>query len=254
MNFFVSIRSELLKAKRTSTLYLCLIAAAFLPVTFLLETSFDALEPETIKNPWNAFFMDGLRGFCFIILPAYVILSCTLLLQIEYRYHTWKQVLVSPQPKAQLFLSKFLVIHFFILLLLVVFTLLMLISAGIVQLVHPDLLVLTGKADWSLYFTTIAYAYVTILGISAIQYWLSMRFKNFIAPIGIGLALWLVGGMLLFEMKWEHADKFPFSYPILHLFPVLKSGTTFWAWGSFGYLALFMVLGFMDFKRKEVKA
>jgi hypothetical protein len=254
MSLFLSIRSELLKAKRTATLYLCILAAAFIPAIFFLEFCVGTLEPDTLKNPWGAFFLGGAQGLSFFILPAYVILSCTLLPQIEYRYNTWKQAMVAPQPKAQLFLSKFLVMHLFILLLLVLFTGLMLITAGLAQLLRPEVLLFSSASDWPKYINTIGYAYVTILGISAVQFWLSMRLKNFIAPIGIGFALWLTTGILMFEMKWQHADKLPFSYPILHVYPATELSTTILGWSSFGYAILFVVLGFMDFRKKIVKA
>jgi hypothetical protein len=59
--------------------------------------------------------------------------------------------------------------------------------------------------------------YLAIPGISAFQLWLGTQFRNFIAPIGIGFALWLL------------------------------------ALCSLGYAALFAVLGYLDFKRKVIK-
>ena len=254
MNLLISLRSELLKTKRTASIYLCLIAAGIIPVTFFLEHSMGNLSPETLQNPWPAFFMQGIWVICFGILPMYVILAATLLPQLEYRNNTWKQVLVSPQSKAILFISKFIVIHLYILMLLSTFIILMLSAGGLGQLIRPDVVLFSDKSNWSKFFNTAINTYIAILGISAFQFWLGIRFKNFVAPIGIGFALWMLTLLLLFDFKWEHADKIPYSYPILNVFPVIKTNTTFVHWSSFGYALIFLVLGFLNFKKRTIKA
>jgi lantibiotic transport system permease protein len=254
MNLLISLRSELLKTKRTVSLYLCGIAAALIPTIFLLDFSFETLEPETLKDPWNAFFIGGLSGFSFIILPMYVILTCTLLPQLEYRNNTWKQVLVSPQPKFYFFISKFLTIHFFILLLLLFFTLLMLSTAGVAQLIRPDVVLYSDKSNWNKFFNKMGNVYLSILALSAIQFWMGTKFKNFIVPVGVGFALWMLGTILLFEFKWVHADMFPYTFPTLNVFPANKISNSMIGWYSFGYMVLFVGLGYWDFSRKRIKA
>ena len=254
MQLLLSLRSELLKTKRTATLYLCLIASAVIPFVFLLETCIGTLEPETLQDPWKAFFMGGLSGMGFIILPMYVILISTLLPQIEYRNNTWKQVLVSPQRQSQLFLAKFLVSHIYILLLLVLFTLLMFIAGGLSQLILSEVSFFSAKSNWIKFFTRLGNLYTGILAISAIQFWLGTRLKNFIGPIGIGFALWMLASALLFEFKWTHVDKFPFSYPVLNIFPTAGSDKVMLAWSSLGYAVFFVIVGYLDFRGKIIKA
>jgi lantibiotic transport system permease protein len=254
MNLLVSLRSELLKTRRTASLYLCALTAGALPFIFLLDMCFGTLERDTLQYPWKAFFMHGLMGLCFVILPLYTIMVSTLLQQIEYRNGTWKQVLAAPQPKGRLYMAKFLVLQFYILLMLCSFILLMLASAGVAQLLRPDVVLFSQRSDWRQFFTTAGTTYTAILGISAFQLWLSMRFRNFIAPIGIGLALWLLAFMLLFEIKWVHADLFPYAYPALNIYPMATSSAAFLPLWSLGYAALFVGLGFLDFRRKIVKA
>jgi hypothetical protein len=92
-----------------------------------------------------------------------------------------------------------------------------------------------------------------VLGISAIQYWLSWRFKNFIAPVGIGLAL-LIGAIISLGINWPHVYKIPFAYPALTLRhmqenrPLLENHEL----NSIGYFVFFLLLGMADVKfRKE---
>jgi lantibiotic transport system permease protein len=213
-----------------------------------------SLEPSTLKNPWGAFFMTGLRVFGFCLLPMYGVLACTLLPQTEFRNNTWKQVLASPQSKAALYLSKFVVVHLYILLCVVSFVLLMLSGGGLAQLARPEIAMYTDRSNWEGFFITLGNIYVGILGVSALQFWLGTRCKNFIAPVGIGFGMWMFTAMMLFELKWEHADKIPYAYPILSVFPRPDTTATVSNWSSFAYALLFLVLGYIDFTGKAVKA
>ena len=55
-----------------------------------------------------------------------------------------------------------------------------------------------------------------MLAIAAIQYWLSLRFRNFVVALGIGFALYITG---LTIRQWEHIDWYPYMYPFLVYFP-----------------------------------
>ncbi|MFN2439690.1 MAG: hypothetical protein ABR503_10865, partial [Chitinophagaceae bacterium] len=97
-------------------------------------------------------------------------------------------------------------------------------------------------------------AYVSILAISAIQFWLGLRFKNFIIPIAIGFAMWLTGIMMLVAFKVPNADLFPYTYPAFSVFSEHKLMLNTIQLYSAGYAALFLILGFIHFKHKNVKA
>jgi len=120
MNLLISLRSELLKTRRTASFYLTLIGAAVGPVMFLLNVLLDEDELDgTSKDPLNALFkmlseMNGVALF-----PFFIIMICTLLPQIEYRNNTWKQVFTSPQTKANVFLAKFMNVHLLMLIFLI---------------------------------------------------------------------------------------------------------------------------------------
>ena len=115
MNMLISLRSELLKSKRSAAAYFCFIAAAIIP----LLLTFDTATPQAIKalsaDPWNLHFKAGIEFMGNLILPIFIILICTFLPQIEYRNSTWKQLLTSPQSFAHIFFSKFLMVHLLIL-------------------------------------------------------------------------------------------------------------------------------------------
>lgn len=251
MNLLVSLRSEILKTKRTAALYFTLIGAAVIPFTFLLNVLMDGIE-ETRKDPLNSILklhseMNGL-----VIFPMFVILVCTLLPQIEYKNNTWKQVLTSPQKKMNVFMAKFINIHLLILLFLVATHIFMFLTVVAAHFIDPTLDLLNQPLDGYVVLRKAANAYVTVLALCAIQFWIGLRFKNFIVPIAIGLALWLTGTLMALEYHSSFANTFPYSFQIFPIFPKYKSGLNQVAWTSIAYGGLFLVTGFIDFRRRRM--
>jgi hypothetical protein len=99
-----------------------------------------------------------------------------------------------------------------------------------------------------------ANAYVTALAVCALQFWIGLRFKNFIIPIAIGLAFWLIGTIMALEYKSSLANYFPYSFQVFPIFPKFKSALDQVAWTSFGLAILFLLMGFFDFKRRGINA
>ena len=253
MNLAISLRSEILKTKRTASFYFTLIGAAVVPVIFLLNvlTDEDGMD-STRKDPLNSLFkllaeMNGLAFF-----PWFIILICTLLPQIEYRNNTWKQVFTSPQSKLNVLTAKFVNIHLLMLLFLVSTHLFMFLAIALSKTIEPTL----GLFDHSLNGRTVllkaANAYVTMLAICTIHFWLGIRFKNFIVPIAVGLALWLTGTLLVFQFNSSMATYFPYSFPAISLSAKHKLHLEQVAWTSAGYAVLVLLFSYFDLRRKRM--
>lgn len=253
MNLFISLRSELLKTTRTASFYLTLIGAAAGPVIFLFNVLLDESEMDASeKDPLNALFkmlseMNGVALF-----PLFIILICTLLPQVEYRNNTWKQIFTSPQTKANVFLAKFITVNLLMLVFLIATHLFMFLTVVGVNFLRPTLNLFKHPLDGSIVLVNAANAYILLLAVCSIQFWMGLRFKNFIVPIGIGLALWLVGTIMAVQYKSILVSYFPYSF---HAFPVstkLIPPLTQIAWTSLGYALLFLIVGFFDFRRRTV--
>src|SRR5688572_28844752 len=247
MNLFNALRSEILKTKRTASFYFTLVGAAFVPFTFLVNVLMDGLE-ETRKDPLNSIFKLQSEMNSLAIFPFFVVLVCTLLPQIEYRNNTWKQVLTSPKSKATIFLAKFLNIHLLILLFLVANLLFMSLTIVATHFIDPTLNLLNQPLNGQAILVNTVNSYVTILAICALQFWIGLRFKNFIVPIATGLALWLTGTLLALQYHSNMANYFPYSFQVFSIVPSFKPGLNQVAWTSAGCAALFLLLGFLDFR------
>jgi hypothetical protein len=253
MNLLISLRSELFKTKRTVALYLTLAAAAFGPFMSMLDLVFDGVDDDHKKDILNEMFTTRFMMTGAVILPWFIILICTLLPQIEYKNNTWKQVLASPQPKANVFLAKFINVQLLIFLFLVTNQLLMFVDAVILHFTEPSLNVLNQPLDVSAMIATLINGYVSLLAICAIQFWLGLRFKNFIVPIAIGIALWFIGSILVMQTKSAFIDYFPYSYHMYGKFKEFKpEQSTFILWTSLVYAIVFLIIGLLDFRRRRM--
>ncbi|MDB5250925.1 MAG: hypothetical protein JWP27_94 [Flaviaesturariibacter sp.] len=256
MNFITSLRSEILKTKRTSSVWISLLGALFIPSIFLIMylTRPDKLVPRLMMAPWQIHFSQGWQGMNSFLFPMYIILICALIPQIEFKNNAWKQVFASPQSTAQVYFAKFLTVHLMILFFYALFVAFMLMTGVVSDLANSKYTFLERRVPWSVLMQLNAKTYISILGISAIQFWLSLRFKSFVGPVGIGLAL-LVGGTIATGFGWEHVSKIPYAHPILTLMSMKDKGPLQLEnheLNSIGYFIFFTALGYWDLRtRKE---
>ena len=254
MSLSLSLRSEILKSKRTASFYLTLVAAAVIPFIFMLDATVDGVSPENRGIIFNKMFIEGFRMTGFMILPMFVVLICTLLPQIEFKNNAWKQVLTSPQEKSSVFIAKFINIHFFIVLFLVANLIFMFLAAVVFHFVQPALHVLNQPLDTYSIFKNIVNTYIALLALCTIQFWLGLKFKNFIAPIAVGISLWIIGSMLVMQFNSSFAIYFPYSFHVYNAFPQYSSSVAKVEWVSAAYAIVFLFVGFLDFKTRKIKS
>lgn len=231
-----------------------LLSAAVIPLMFLFSAISHDLpdEEKSFRDPLNAIFNLSFEINGMTIFPLFVVLICTLLPQIEYRNNAWKQVLTSPQTKTNVFLSKLLNMHLLLLLFLAAFHLYMWIVAVVAHFTIPELNVLNRPLDGFALLKKHFNIYISMLALSSLQFWIGMRSKNFIAPIAIGVALWLVGVIAVMEYHSDSANYYPYSFLILGSFDEFKVYHTQVKWTSLTYAFAFLFIGFLDFRRRRM--
>lgn len=258
MSLLISTKAEIIKTKRSASFWLCLIGSIVIPLIFFLtyilkpERNYARME----QMPWEIHFSQGWQAFNAFLLPMFVILVCSLIPQLEYKNNAWKQVFSSPQTVGNIFFSKYLTIILMILFLFLMFNIFMIIGAVIPNFAYSKFTFLSKPIDWAYLLRLNIKTFVSLLAIISIQYWLSLRFRNFIVPIGIGLAL-LVTSLIIIQFRWEHIYKVPYSFPMLTLMefklkdmhgPLLLNHE----WNSIGYFIFFTMMAFLDMRyRKE---
>lgn len=252
MNLLVSLRAEILKTKRTASFYLTFIAGAIGPVMSLLDLLFDGVSTDDRHIILNKMFTANFQMTGFLLFPMFIVLVCTLLPQIEYKNNAWKQVLTSPQTKGNVFVAKFLNVHLLILVFLVTNQLCMFIAAVVLHLTEPSLHVLNQPLNGKEVLMTLVNGYVVLLAICTLQFWMGIRFKNFIVPIAVGISLWFIGSLLVLQSGLSIAAYFPYSFHVYGSFPKYKQQLPAVEWTSLGYAVLFFIAGFADFKKRRM--
>lgn len=250
MTFTASLRSEFLKIKRTSIRYLVLVAALVMP--FVLVFDHDMPAPNITANGWDHFYSDGFKVFAFLFMPFFFILACTLLMQVEVRNHAWKQVLASPQSFFHILLAKFTVIQVLALIFLMVFNVYMIIGCALIDMIY-GVGFLAYLQRWPELLKLNLMALGSTLGISALSFWLALRYRNFIAPIAIGFLLWLIGPTAALELKWPHFDKYVFVLPFTTMVERFEGDRMFYQWLSLGYGVVFFGIAYLEFVWQRVQ-
>jgi putative ABC transport system permease protein len=247
MNFSASLRSEILKTKRTPAVYIMLAVAAVIPLIQFIN--FIIPSDENV-SPWEGYFQQGHAFINFMFVQVFVVLASTLLMQTEYKNNTWKQVLTSPQSFSSIYFSKFVVLQILTLMLIICFNIFLLMFAGLLDLILSTHYA-TYISRWPEICKIIARTYVASLGMSAFCYWMAVRFKNFIIPVTMGIALYAAGPVLLFEFAKKFAANYPFALPIVVVTKKFSSEALSYQFLSFGYAIVFLGGGYLDFLLRQ---
>lgn len=250
--FIINIQAEFLKSRRTAAWWLTIVAGVLIPLIMMIAylAKPGAFVKPAQVNVWQAHVNECWESVAAFLLPMYVIMVTSLVIQTEYRNNTWKQVYTSPRSYADIFFSKFVVAQLLILGCLLLFNVAILVSGTIAGAIHPAIGFLKDPVPWNEMLRTSVKMYIAVMGMTAIQYWLSLRFRNYIVPVSIGLAMMIAGLIIL---KWEYIEYYPYAYSLVSFFFRRNTpGLAIHEWNSLAWFAIVILLAFFDtVKRKE---
>jgi lantibiotic transport system permease protein len=198
--FFGSFRSERLKLRRSLLGWLIVLGGSFVPVIMLavrIKRREQMFAMHQAGVFWEKHWTESWESISIMMLPLLVVLVTTLILQVEYRNNTWKQVHASPQAWVTIFSAKLAVT------LVALVEIFVVINAGLyVAGALPSLLLggagpSTSPIPFALLATRNAVYLVECLPIVAIQFLLALRFRNFLVPVGVGAAGWIFSLVLI---------------------------------------------------------
>ncbi|APE27082.1 ABC transporter permease [Aurantiacibacter gangjinensis] len=125
------------------------------------------------------------------LLPMAVATFCTLVAQVEHRAKSWDHVLTQPFARWRIFLAKLVVVAATV----AGMTVLVFVYAYGVAWAGGTILGIAPRGDPQ--FADVARTAMRLLAsasaIVAIQFWVAMRFANFVVPLAVGIAGTLVG-------------------------------------------------------------
>ena len=220
--FLINTKTELWKCRKTAAYWITIIGSAFIPL--FLTIAYIAAPADFVgdlgKTPWENHVKMTWQSAAALYFPFYVIIVTSLVVQIEYRNNTWKQVYASPRSYADIFFSKFCIIHLLILSSFLLFNIFVLSGGIIANTFRSRYTFFDTPVPWEKILRFTAKQYIAVLAMTSIQYWLSLRLRNYIAPLGIGLALIIIGIVFL---GWSKIIYYPYAYSAVTFFKTKQS-------------------------------
>ena len=221
VSFVNSFQAELLKTKRTIAFWMVISGAFFTPV---IVTTARLIQHQTLPklyaSPefWISHWRSSWESMALFLLPLGAIMITSLITQLEYRNNTWKQLHTLPLSFTTIFISKLSIIIVMVLAYLLLFNVGIYLSAVIPYLIVGDVPYPRLNAPFHFFLQQDLYYFVDCLPIIALQYLLSLHYKNFLVPTGIGFLLW-VGSLA--SLSWKYGYFVPYTYD---MYTYLKSG------------------------------
>jgi lantibiotic transport system permease protein len=181
------------------------------------------------------------------------ILITSLVTQIEYRNNAWKQVRTLPIPALTLFFAKLALIAVLMVEFFVLFDLGVYLSAILPSVLIPGVPYPTQPLPFWPFLADTGVYMTASLPIVALQYLLSLQFKNFLVPVGVGFMTWVAA---LAALSSSFSWLIPYAYTMLHYLKDDAKGraqlpTSQLQWMSLGYTLLFLAVGYILFANQK---
>jgi len=254
MSTFVhSLSSEWLKQKRTAAAWLVVIGGFFIPALILFARLYESgglAAANESPRLWETQYARCWEFMGFFLLPIGVILTTSLVTQLEFRNNTWKQLHTTPQRPATIFFSKLTVIVVMLLQWFVLFNIGIYLTGVLPCLFFRHVPYPTEPLPLRLFVQNSGRFFLDALPIVALQYLVSLQWKNFLAPLGIGFGLYVAS---VVAVHWRYGYWVPYTY-CYYEFLGKRSPVSFsiHAW-ALGYFGVFTVVGYILYISKKEK-
>jgi hypothetical protein len=165
-------------------------------------------------NFWNALWKSSWESMAIFLLPLGVILLTSLITQIEYKNNTWKQLHTLPLTLTTVFFSKLTIIVVMLLQFFILFNIGIYLSAIIPYMVINDVPYPKSPIPYLVFLKENVLFFICCLPIIALQYLISLKYKNFLVPVGAGFNI--LGRVLLIGAFLGSTD-ISYSLNVLHV-------------------------------------
>lgn len=214
-DFIHAFQSERLKTRRSLASWMVIVGAFFTPAIVIVAR---LLHPSRLPvlyasdEFWMLLWKSSWESMAIFFLPMAAILATSLVTQIEYRNNAWKQVLTLPLSPAVVFCSKLAIILLMLVQFVILFNVGIYLSAVAPYLLTRNVPYPQAPLPWRYFVMQDLRYFIDCLPIVAAQYLLSLRFKNFLVPVGCGFLAWVSA---LAALSWKFGYVVPYTYCML---------------------------------------
>jgi hypothetical protein len=253
-SFVYSFQSEWLKKRRSASSWLTILGGFFIPVILLIARLVDFGTLAKVNGGdhlWEFLYSRSWQFMGLFLLPMGVILAASLVTQLEFRNNTWKQLHATPQRLTTIFLAKLVVILVMMLQFFVLFNIGIYLS-GVLPALFRGVPYPKEAYPWRAFLRGNGRYFVDCLPIIGLQYLISLQFRNFLVPIGVGVALYVASMIAIF---WKYGYIIPYCYGALNFLrsnSKVDPGVNFQIW-AVGYFFVFTIAGYILYMTKKGK-
>ncbi len=258
-----SLRADTIKLKNTPIFWVSLLGGLFVTGLLFLMHYFSVEEinkPDT--NPWDFYCGFGVTFVSILLVIPFVVLVASSVMLPEHKSESDKYLYSLPLPKGRFYFSKLVVILGIIATTYLIFFIAHLLVGWILGFLRPEYEFHQYAPQIADFAWMLGHSYLSVLGVVGLHYWLSVRWKNFIIPMGVGLCGYIISVMFSITGRSDLAIFFPYSYPALigNALGVENSNNLIWwgglanvEWLSMACFVVFAVIGFIEESRRNIK-
>lgn len=256
MNAFIyCFSSEWLKKKHSAAAWLTLAGGLFVPLILLfarLNNKKELYASYTSGQLWKTLYTTGWQYMGILLLPLGVILVTSLFIQVEFKNNTWKQLHTTPKSFTALFFAKLAVILVMLLQCLLLFNVGMFLCGIVPAWVYTQIPLPKESFPLFMYVKGSLLFLMANLPVFALQFLLGLLTKNFLVPLGVGMAFYIAG---IIGVKWQYGHIIPYGYGALLFARKGGSDTTtlITSW-AVGYSIVFIAAAYLLYLTKRDKA
>jgi hypothetical protein len=252
--YLLAFQSEWLKKRRSAASWLTVAGALLVPAIIVVARFVDAgglAEVNRSGRLWETLYDRSWQFMGFFLLPMGVVLATSLIVQLEYRSNTWKQLAAAPVSYSTVYLAKLSVILVLLVEFFVLFNIGIWLEGVLPALVrgvpYPD-----ERFPLRAFILGNGKFLLDCLPIVLLQYTLSLQLRNFMIPLGAGLGLYVAS---MVAAHWRYGYVIPYTYPTLEYIgkrsPSLRADFHVWC---AGYAVGFLVVGYILYITKKERA
>lgn len=257
--------TELMKLRRTVTLWLTFIY----PLGTVVLSSLFLYSMRNQKYFSATATINNINNVAAFFLPFYTVLAISFFCHLEQRNNMFKHLISLPVPRSAFFMGKLaasLILMAFAWMLMII---LIYLSMLILDQIEPKLGILL-TFDHGYLITAMSRTFLAGIAMVVLQYIISLRLRNVVAPIAIGTSLSILPIAVLFilgvtglisnpkVLQWLPLYD-PYTYPYSHVFNI-SGGPSYelalFPTASLVYLLVAVVLtlaGNFDFNKRSFK-
>ncbi|WP_345948775.1 ABC transporter permease [Mucilaginibacter sp. PAMB04274] len=260
--FLLSLQSEFYKSRKTlgfwSAILLPFILMFLVTIGFYIKA--DKLTAYTPEKVWGNFAGIPMGVMGSLLLPMFIIFLAYSVNNIEHRSDTWKTLFTLPIPKWSIYSAKFVYAVLLLLISLLLFPGFTILFGNLLGAIQPKLKFSGYHMEKEL-FQIYSKLFLASLGTLSLQFLMSLVWKDFLKPMGIGFIGAIMGIILVATVHWEYAYTIPYSQPLQS---IMGRSKTLNGQAQFELLtkevqlslitaAVIFVAGYFVVKRKSIK-